>query len=87
MSDERQRQIEKEMFTASHDSMHSRGELAIVAACYAMPYRGFLNTDHWPKTWDRRWWKPKSRMRDLVRAGALIAAEIDRIQATEGLVK
>ncbi len=31
----------------------------------------------WP--WDREWWKPKSPRRDLVRAGALILAEIERI--------
>lgn len=32
----------------------------------------------WP--WSPQWWKPKERVRDLVRAGALIAAEIDRLQ-------
>lgn len=32
----------------------------------------------WP--WAVRWWKPKDPIRDLVRAGALIAAEIDRLQ-------
>jgi hypothetical protein len=31
----------------------------------------------WP--WDRSWWKPKDRRRDLVRAGALIIAEIERL--------
>jgi len=31
----------------------------------------------WP--WDRSWWKPKDRRRDLVRAGALILAEIERL--------
>lgn len=35
----------------------------------------------WP--WDREWWKPKGQLRDLVRAGALIAAEIDRLQRRE----
>jgi len=32
----------------------------------------------WP--WNEKWWKPKDRIRDLVRAGALIAAEVDRLQ-------
>ncbi len=32
--------------------------------------------DLWP--WDRKWWKPKTPIRDLERAGALIAAEIER---------
>lgn len=37
----------------------------------------------WP--WDAEWWKPSpdDRLRDLVKAGALIAAEIDRIQGGE----
>ena len=34
----------------------------------------------WP--WDEKWWKPSRRNRvlELVKAGALIAAEIDRLQ-------
>lgn len=35
----------------------------------------------WP--WDRAWWKPKDRRRDLVRAGALIVAEIERLDRKE----
>jgi hypothetical protein len=31
----------------------------------------------WP--WDMDWWKPKDPRRDLVRAGALILAEIERL--------
>ena len=31
----------------------------------------------WP--WNDKDWKPKDPMRDLIRAGALIAAEIDRL--------
>ena len=31
----------------------------------------------WP--WDAEWWKPKDRRRDLIRAGALIVAEIERL--------
>ena len=37
----------------------------------------------WPTNWDWRWWKPKSRIRDLVRAGALLVAEIERLQRIE----
>lgn len=33
----------------------------------------------WPASWSFHWWKPKSRRENLVRAGALIAAEIDRL--------
>ncbi len=37
----------------------------------------------WP--WVRTWWKPTpdNRIRELAKAGALIAAEIDRLQAIE----
>lgn len=31
----------------------------------------------WP--WDVKWWKPKDRRRDLIRAAALIVAEIERL--------
>ncbi|MEB3421767.1 hypothetical protein VK682_24660 [Salipiger manganoxidans] len=31
----------------------------------------------WP--WDRKWWKPTTPRRDLVKAGALIVAEIERL--------
>lgn len=37
----------------------------------------------WPASWHPSWWKPKDRVRDLARAGALLAAEIDRLQRTE----
>lgn len=33
----------------------------------------------WPKSWGRLWLKPKTRRRDLIRAGALIVAEIERL--------
>lgn len=65
--------------------------LAAAAACYAAPFRVFREVeragrnyeifhtfiDGWP--WADEWWKPKDRRADLVRAGALILAEIDRI--------
>lgn len=33
----------------------------------------------WPDSWNFEWWKPKDRRCDLVRAGALILAEIERL--------
>lgn len=36
----------------------------------------------WP--WDASWWKPKDRRRDLVRAAALIVAEIERLDRAAG---
>ena len=35
--------------------------------------------EEWPAEWDTSWWKPKDPRRDLVRAAALIIAEIERI--------
>lgn len=77
---ERQRQVEVEGWTAELDAKHGDGALACAAGCY-------LRADNeltwqpaiWP--WNPKWWKPKDRIRNLVIAGALIAAEIDRLQA------
>ena len=41
-------------------------------------YRGESVPDSWP--WGDEYWKPKDPINDLIRAGALIAAEIDRLQ-------
>ena len=86
IAEERQRQIEVEGFTQEHDSKYKCGQLSDAAICYAM--RGYWKTRL--KTWfaviwpfDIMWYKStaNSRVRDLVKAGALIAAEIDRLQA------
>ena len=39
---ERRRQVEKEGWTAEHDSGHPSGELAMAAACYATMYRAYF---------------------------------------------
>lgn len=79
---ERRRQVEVEGWTPEHDDQHKAGEIAAAAACYALHdvqggYFGRWLWTMWP--WHRDWWKPKDRRRDLVRAGALIIAEIDRL--------
>ena len=85
---ERKRQVEVEGWTAGHDDRPGRkGRLAVAAACYALhaghdvdPARvgWFMKPPtFWP--FARRWWKPRDPVRDLERAGALIAAEIDRL--------
>lgn len=33
----------------------------------------------WPVSWSDQWFKPKDRRRDLIRAAALIVAEIERL--------
>lgn len=79
---ERERQKSSERFGTTHDDRHVDGELALAAACYAI---SGIDKDYltraikWLWPWDRAWWKPKDRRRDLVRAGALIIAEGDRL--------
>lgn len=76
---ERRRQVTMEDWTPAHDDTHRNGEMARAAACYALQHtRVSGRAIRWP--WARSWWKPKNPIRDLVRAGALIAAEIDRLQ-------
>ncbi|WP_346236729.1 hypothetical protein ABDK00_014145 [Niabella insulamsoli] len=87
IADERQRQKEVEGFTASHDAEHSAGELAMAAMCYAMEpcWRpaemaplGWPWCSCDPKDGFRP--SPDNRIKELAKAGALIAAEIDRLQ-------
>lgn len=76
---ERARQIDCEGWSPSHDDTHDRDEMARSAAWYALPRS--LRTRHiWPSAW-RGWCKPtpRDRIRELAKAGALIAAEIDRL--------
>lgn len=72
---ERRRQISEEVYTAEHDAFYIDDELVRAAICYAAPWIGIEAT--WP--WPAKWYKPKTREHDLARAGALIAAEIDRL--------
>lgn len=82
IAEERQRQIDSEGWTYQHDDGHHDGELARAAACYAIPkfWRSCaVLSVLWP--WRDTWWKPTpdDRIRELVKAGALIVAEIDRL--------
>lgn len=82
IAEERKRQIEEEGFTVEHDSRWIGSELVMAACCYAK--EGIKRPDFVPFgfPWDESWWKPcpDDRVRELVKAGALIAAEIDRLQ-------
>jgi hypothetical protein len=77
---ERQRQITQEGWTPEHDAEHESGELGQAAVCYinhACPVDWEIHAE-WP--WLPSWWKPSADpIRDLEKAGALIAAEIDRL--------
>lgn len=81
---ERVRQVRAEDWDESHDDNHIFGELAKAAACYAFPPEIGTRTEHWP--WDFGFWKPTpdDRIRELVKAGALIVAEIERLQRLQG---
>jgi hypothetical protein len=88
---ERQRQIDVEGYTTEHDDgLHEFGSaLSMAAVCYATPGRyrplggGIGRNSGIPALWPWRLedWKPTphDRVRELVKAGALIAAEIDRL--------
>lgn len=85
---ERERQITSENWSPEHDDKHDGGELVAAAVTYALEttYDGPAVTGTWfKKFWcfDDSWFKPKDKIRDLVRAGALLAAEIDRLQRKE----
>jgi len=90
---ERIRQKTIEGWTPEHDAQHKEGELSVAAACYAIHHvgehpheyyvamQGAKDMDAWPwaEGWDKR--DKHDRIRRLEIAGALIAAEIDRLLA------
>ncbi|HHF8096227.1 TPA: ead/Ea22-like family protein [Escherichia coli] len=82
---ERQRQQSVEGWTPEHDNAYQNSELADAAACYAIHAhnQGFSTPAHWP--WSPDWWKQSGARRDLVKAGALILAEIERIDRAAGI--
>jgi hypothetical protein len=91
---ERARQVSAEGWTPEHDDEHKHGELARAAAFYSLcaegpPKPGVPHEIHqtrrwdfnilaaiWPRSWN--WPTPKDRRRNLVRAAALLLAEIER---------
>ncbi len=89
---ERLRQVKIEGWTATHDDTHDGHELALAATSYiavvASPDELAGEKEEsrplhdWP--WADEYWKPSNdAVRNLVKAGALIAAEIDRLQRAQ----
>lgn len=89
---ERARQIAVEGWTPEHDDTHDDAEMvkaarayswvALCEVCFAADATDFrIIPNDWPMEWSRHWFKPSDDpVRNLVKAGALIAAEIDRLQ-------
>ena len=80
---ERQRQIEVEGFDENHDARENLNSLISAAIAYAVASRQdpdkWTAKDWWP--WDAKWWKPTTRKRNLEKAGALIAAALDKLNS------
>jgi hypothetical protein len=86
---ERRRQIEAEGYNPEHDDEHVNDEIAALACYYAMPpaardwdatstgYSNTLGEAILPARWAVP--DPCDRRRELVKAGALILAEIERM--------
>jgi len=74
---ERQRQVEQEGWTPAHDDAYVDGQLASAAVAYAQAYTPYLVPSSWP--WAVEWFKAGNDRRNMVKAGALILAEIERL--------
>jgi len=78
---ERQRQLSVHGFDGERDAQYTHNQLVSAAVHYALP-----GTAHggrfWPSTWAARWNQKGAddRIAQLAKAGALLAAEIDRLQ-------
>lgn len=88
IEEERQRQIEEIGYDQEHDDSHGRGELAEAALAFLHSSRGRFDAaaESWPFagkfTPSHHAPHPAGKggcVRDLTKAGALIAAEIDRL--------
>ncbi|HEE1034682.1 TPA: hypothetical protein R6433_003915 [Klebsiella pneumoniae] len=84
---ERKRQVTADGWTPGHDDEYEHGELADAAGCYALSSELFDCAGEPPRPWPwpDEWWKPTNRRRDLVKAGALILAEIERLDRAAGI--
>ena len=86
ISEEREKQLSKLGWTSQDDDTHTDQELLEAAVCYSEitlegKYAHKGKPSEWP--WDESWWKPGEPIRNLAKAGALIAAEISRLHRLE----
>lgn len=82
---ERARQLNEERWDYAWDDLYDECELARAAATYAICTKPeqltILGVICWP--WQKHWWKPTTYRQNLVKAGALILAEIERLDRAE----
>lgn len=83
---ERIRQIEIEGFTPEKDVKNrEKGEMLTAAACYLLANNNEFVIKNWP--FDFHWWKPSTSKNNLIKAGALIAAELDLMHSIQSPVR
>ena len=84
IAEERAKQIEKHGYTPEHDSAYNNNELILAAIAYL---EGLIYGDHiaeslWP--FEKQYLHLEDgRIGTLKKAGAFIAAELDRIELTK----
>ena len=84
IAQERKEQIEKHNWSLDHDDEHDSGELAVIAATLAVAHTDACVVDPLERGTGDNCWGLEEKLKDdnihrLKVAGALIAAELDRI--------
>lgn len=91
---ERKRQQERKGWTPAHDDQHQDGAIGLAGAGYAYaaawavmaPSEQQHTPDNPPEFWPCEWdFKPAEPRRMLVKAAALILAEIERLDRAEAI--
>ncbi|AXF77433.1 hypothetical protein LU631_07020 [Erwinia tracheiphila] len=78
---ERQRQHSVKGYSTQHDDTYVGNELAAAAISYIEPMEA---ENYWPADWHDGCFKPKDYRRNLVKAAALLLAEIERLDRAQG---
>lgn len=79
---ERQRQQSSLGYSIEQDDTYTCFELSAAAICYIEPQEA---ENYYPADWHDDSFKPSDCRRNLVKAGALILAEIERIDRADGI--
>lgn len=77
---ERERQKSVKGYSIEQDDTYTCSELAAAAICYIEPMEA---ESYWPVDWHDDSFKPSDYRRNLVKAAALIVAEIERLDRLE----